>query len=257
VRRLLARENQSGAESDLPSRLIASLAAAELIHPAKINGTLTYSDQDLRNLRIAGALWSAKIPMGKMVVALGRVIEALAAEPTHGEQQLESAARQHRLPFIVDTRKPNSTMLRRRAAAEQARLVADDHFESALALEDSDVAAARASYLAALDAHSEHLEARINLGRLLHLSGELEQAEQVYRTAKQASALLSFNLGILLEDLNREEEAILSYQEALALDPGMHDAHFNLSRLHERAERPREALRHLLTYRRYVKDIED
>jgi len=30
----------------------------------------------------------------------------------------------------------------------------------------------------------------------------------------------------------------------------MADAHFNLARLHENAQQPREALRHLLAYRR-------
>jgi tetratricopeptide (TPR) repeat protein len=119
------------------------------------------------------------------------------------------------------------------------------------------VDAARAGYLAALDAHSEHLEARINLGRLLHLNGELKLAEKVYREAKHASAMLSFNLAFLLEDLNREEEANVTYRDALALDPSLDDAHFNLSRMHERAERPREALRHLLAYHRQTKDKQD
>jgi tetratricopeptide (TPR) repeat protein len=147
--------------------------------------------------------------------------------------------------------------MKRREAAGRRRRDAAQHFENALALEESDMDAARAGYLAALDAHSGHLEARINLGRLLHLNGELALAEKIYREAKHSSALLSFNLAILLEDLNREEEAIVAYRDALALDPSLHDAHFNLSRLHERAERPREALRHLLAYRRQMKDQQD
>ena len=114
------------------------------------------------------------------------------------------------------------------------------------------MAAARAAYLDALNAHNDHLEARINLGRLLHLDGDFRQAEKVYRAAKQSSALLSFNLAILLEDLNREEEAIAAYREALVLDPALHDAHFNLSRLHERAKQPQDALRHLLAYKRHI-----
>ena len=114
------------------------------------------------------------------------------------------------------------------------------------------MAAARAAYLDALNAHHDHLEARINLGRLLHLDGELREAEKVYRAAKSSSSLLSCNLAILLEDLNREEEAIEAYREALVQDPSLHDAHFNLSRLHERAKQPREALRHLLAYRRHL-----
>ena len=74
----------------------------------------------------------------------------------------------------------------------------------------------------------------------------------MYRQAKSSSALLSFNLAILLEDLEREEEAVAAYREALAQDPLMCDAHFNLSRLHEKANRPREALRHLLAYKRHI-----
>jgi tetratricopeptide (TPR) repeat protein len=96
------------------------------------------------------------------------------------------------------------------------------------------------------------LDARINLGRLLHLAGDLEEAERVYRAVKISSAMLSFNLGILLEDLQRESEAVKAYREALALDPGLHDAHFNLSLLHERANQPRDALRHLLAYKRQI-----
>ena len=105
--------------------------------------------------------------------------------------------------------------------------------------------------LAALNVQEDHLEARINLGRLLHLDGQLKEAERLYREARTSSALLSFNLAIVLEDLEREE-AVAAYRDALAQDPLLHDAHFNLSRLHEKANRPREALRHLLAYRRHI-----
>ncbi len=93
------------------------------------------------------------------------------------------------------------------------------------------------------------------MGRLLHLDGELPAAERLYRQAKTSSALLSFNLATLLEDLNREAEAAAAYHEALAQDPHLHDAHFNLARLYERSEQPREALRHLLAYRRHVQQF--
>ncbi len=60
----------------------------------------------------------------------------------------------------------------------------------------------------------------MNLGRLLHLKGRLREAEQVYRGIDTAEALLSFNLAVLLEDLERENEAAVAYRDALALDPG-------------------------------------
>jgi tetratricopeptide (TPR) repeat protein len=140
----------------------------------------------------------------------------------------------------------------RRAWERPAAMQAHDHYERGHSLEDTDVAAARAAYLAALKVQEGHLEARINLGRLLHMDGQLKEAEQLYRQATASSALLSFNLAVLLEDLEREEEAVAAYREALAQDPLMHDAHFNLSRLHEKANRPREALRHLLAYKRHI-----
>lgn len=124
------------------------------------------------------------------------------------------------------------------------------HFARAFALEASDPAGAREAYAAALAIDGGHLEASINLGRLLHLNGELEAAERTYRAARHASATLSFNLALLLEDLHRDEEAALAYQDALAQEPTMHEAHLHLGLLHERRERPREALMHLLAFRR-------
>ena len=231
---------------NLPPKLVTALAEADLIHPARINSPLSYATQDRRVLQLASALRAARISPAKIMEALGNILTVL-------DPDAEAPTRHHVLPFIVDTRPPTPTARRQARKRGASPFGSDTPFlESPLALEDTDLQAARASYLAALDAHSEHLEARINLGRLLHLNGELEKAEQIYREAKQASALLSFNLAILLEDLNREEEAVLAYREALALDPGLHDAHFNLSRLHERADRPREALQHLLTYRRHT-----
>ena len=145
-------------------------------------------------------------------------------------------------------RRPVAEIKRTVPAAE----IAHEHFQRGNLLEDSDVDAARAAYLAALSVQEDHLEARINLGRLLHLDGKLKEAEQMYRQARTSSAILSFNLATLLEDLGREEEAVTAYRDALAQDPLLCDAHFNLSRLHEKANRPREALRHLLAYKRHI-----
>jgi tetratricopeptide (TPR) repeat protein len=141
----------------------------------------------------------------------------------------------------------------RSSLAQRRRRQAAAHFERAFALEASDLDAARDAYRAALDIHAGHLEATINLGRLLHLNGELAAAELIYRAAEHDSALLSFNIALLLEDLKRDAEAVDAYRAALALEPTLHDAHFHLSALHERQQRPREALKHLLAYRRLTR----
>ena len=85
------------------------------------------------------------------------------------------------------------------------------------------------------------------------MNGELAAAELIYRAAEHDSALLSFNIALLLEDLKRDAEAVDAYRAALALEPTLHDAHFHLSALHERQQRPREALKHLLAYRRLTR----
>jgi tetratricopeptide (TPR) repeat protein len=191
----------------------------------------------------------------KIQAAMGLLRESLVG-PSRGRSAAGSSVELSQ-SAILDLRSTRASAgaSKRRAVASQRREEAQQHFESALALEESDAIAARARYFAALEVHNDHLEARINLGRLLHLNGELALAEQVYRAARHTSAVLSFNLATLLEDLGRDAEAIMAYRDALTLDPTLHDAHFNLSRLHERGDRSRDALRHLLAYRRILKDV--
>lgn len=129
---------------------------------------------------------------------------------------------------------------------------ADQHYARALSIEDDNPPAAQKAYELCLKANPDHLEARINLGRLLHLAGRLTEAERVYRVGAKADPFIAFNLAVVLEDLEREPEAILAYREALALDPQFADAHFNLARLYERAKDPKASLRHLLAYRRMM-----
>ena len=251
----------------LSASMIGALARARYITPTAPHGKTSYTFQDLLILRTASALRAAKISTPKITAALGHIRAslppgsvlttlALAASGKdivvrEGSQVWETHSPQY-APPLSESAKSKVTVLGPPASQSPARVKAELHYARGHALEESDAAAARAAYLDALNAHNEHLEARINLGRLLHLDGELKEAEKVYRAAKNSSALLSFNLAILLEDLNREEEAIAAYREALAQDPSLHDAHFNLSRLHERAQQPRDALRHLLAYRRHI-----
>ena len=251
----------------LPAALIRTLGRAGYITKPAAEGKSEYSFQDLLVLRMAGALKAAKISSPKISAALGQIRAALppgqvlttmalaasgkAIALRDGSAEWEVSSGQYALPLAA-VAKPGAVTSLRTPAVPSAASRAHEHYSRGHALEETDVVAARAAYLDALNAHEDHLEARINLGRLLHLDGQLKQAEKVYRQAKSASAMLSFNLAILLEDLEREEDAVSAYREALTHDPLMHDAHFNLSRLHEKANQPRDALRHLLAYRRHV-----
>ena len=226
-------------------------------------GESPYAFQDLLVLRVAGALKSAKMSAAKILAALEQIrssappgrLPTIALAPSgknvamrEGSREWEASG-QYTLPLAI---RPVSTSVGEIRKPVPTAEIARQHFQRGHLLEESDVNAARAAYLAALSVQEDHLEARINLGRLLHLDGKLKEAEYMYRQARASSAVLSFNLATLLEDLEREDEAIAAYLDALAQDPLMGDAHFNLSRLHEKANRPREALRHLLAYKRHV-----
>jgi tetratricopeptide (TPR) repeat protein len=134
---------------------------------------------------------------------------------------------------------------------------AHEHYLRAMGLEDEDRLAARSAYEACLAGDCSHLEARINLGRLLHLEGLHSEAEKIYRETELADATLLFNIAVLMEDLAREGEAVKYYQEALVHDPGLADAHFNLAMLQERRGEAQGAYRHLLAYHRLLRAHEN
>jgi hypothetical protein len=251
---------------DLPPALIRKLGQVGCITRGASRGTSAYTFQDLAILRVASALKAAKISSPKIVAALtqiravlppGRELSTIALSASgksiavhDASHELEESG-QYALPLQIDQKTGQLAHLKGSGERSTAS-PADDHYRRGCMLEETDVGAARAAYFDALRVQEDHLEARINLARLLHLGGQLGQAETLYREAKSSSALLSFNLAILLEDLHREAEAIAMYHDALARDPLLFDAHFNLSRLYELAHQPRDALRHLLAYRRHT-----
>ncbi len=189
----------------LTPALIRKLSDAEFI------GKSPYTFQDLLVLRVAGALKAAKMSAPKIVAALEQIrgsfpagrLPAISLAASGKDVAVREGAReweasgQYALPLAMRASSRPAEIKKSVPAAE----IAQEHFQRGHLLEDSDVNAARAAYLAALSVQEDHLEARINLGRLLHLDGKLKEAEQMYRQARTSSAILSFNLATLLEDL--------------------------------------------------------
>jgi tetratricopeptide (TPR) repeat protein len=137
-------------------------------------------------------------------------------------------------------------------ASEQT---AEEWFDKALHLEDTDPKASQAAYEQAVKLDPTYSAAWINLGRLLHTRHDEKKAELVYRRALQecgADSVLLFNLGVVLEDLGKLDEAINAYQSAITEDPTLADGHFNLARLYEAQGKEQHALRHLGQYRRLI-----
>jgi tetratricopeptide (TPR) repeat protein len=252
----------------IPASQIRSLIRAGHIHPVKKAGRLSYSFQDLIVLRTAGTLRAAKIPAQKINRTLQQIRQSLpSALPLsglsifaigdrivvrEGQALRESETGQYALALEVIDKGGDILVIDKRDTAVTSAGAPEEQFEKALVLEETDLGAAQAAYEACLAADAHHVEARLNLGRLLHIGGRLREAEEVYRGAESAEPLLLFNVAVLLEDLDRQAEAMSTYREALALDPNFADAHFNLARLYERAGKPKDALRHLLAYRRLM-----
>jgi tetratricopeptide (TPR) repeat protein len=252
--------------------LIRLLARAGHISPQKQAGKLSYSFQDLLVLRTAAALRAARMRPRKITEALDAIRSALPGRANLGGVPIaaqgagivvrergriwDARSGQFALALDIESMPASATSLQAEdRSASQASGAAHDHFDVALALEDVDSVRAEAEYEKALRIDVHHMEARINLGRLAHLHGNLPKAETIYREAKDGHALLAFNLAVLLEDMKRYAEAIAAYRDAIAMDPTLADAYFNLARLHEIANEPQAALRHLLTYRRLTKGL--
>jgi tetratricopeptide (TPR) repeat protein len=252
----------------LPASAVRALARAGNILPVRRGGRLHYSFHDLVVLRTASALRAAHISSQKINRTLQELRSALPAGSAlnrlsltalgdriairEGQTLRESDSGQYALALEIIEEKGRLHVITRQDSATLTESAADDQYARAFLLEETDPLAARDAYVACLKADPNHQDARINLGRLLHIAGNLAEAEQVYRAATKVEPLLVFNLAVLLEDLGREPDAILTYREALAMDPQLVDAHFNLARLYERARDPKASLRHLLAYRRMI-----
>ncbi|HEY6619871.1 MAG TPA: tetratricopeptide repeat protein [Steroidobacteraceae bacterium] len=257
----------------LPASAVRALARAGNIQPVRRSGRLHYSFHDLVVLRTASALRAAKISSQRINKTLQELRSALPEGSAlnkisltalgnriairEGQSLRESESGQYALALEIVEEKGRLHVISRDAApalgnSRSAGESADQHYERALGIEESNPQAAQKAYELCLKANPDHMEARINLGRLLHLAGRLTEAERVYRVGAKADPFIAFNLAVVLEDLEREPEAIIAYREALALDPQFADAHFNLARLYERAKDPKASLRHLLAYRRMM-----
>src|SRR2546430_2734895 len=234
---------------------------------------LQFSFQDLVILRTAKALVAARIPTRRIRRALkklrlelprGRSLAELRITAdgdrivvSDGETAWNPESDQTHLDFAVSDLATRAAPIARRTAqaarAAEGTLDADDWYELGLELEAVEPAEARDAYRRALELDAHHADAHVNLGRLLHEEGLVQEAERHYRLALRENpehATAAFNLGIALEDLDRPTDAIEAYRAALAVEPRLADAHYNVARLYERLGKKAAALRHLSSYER-------
>jgi len=256
----------------LPRSTIRSLIEAGFVSPARgPRNSWRFSFQDLIVLRTAEALAAANVPRRRITRSVrelrrhlpesmplsGLAISAVGNRVVvrEGASRWQAESGQYLLAFEGDPASDSLEVFERGAQAKPSQ-DAREWFEKGLALEERDLDAALGAYQQALEADSELLDAHLNRGRLLHEAGRLGEAEQAYTDAVTtcgADPLLLFNLGVLLEDMERGSEAIEAYRAALDGDPKLADGHYNLALLYERLKQPKEALRHMAQYRRLVR----
>jgi tetratricopeptide (TPR) repeat protein len=252
---------------------VRSFARSGLLSPEQGTGTgLRFTFQDIVILRAAQGLKKESLSPQRIRRALQRLRDQLpegrplsavtiVAAGDHVEVRDKGTAwdpetEQVTFDFSVRelaTRVEPFAGAMAREHAESEELDADDWYDLGWDLEAVSVPEAKEAYRRALRIRADHIEARVNLGRLLHEDGELAAAEAEYRQAldhSPPSPLAAFNLGVALEDQGREDSAAMAYELAVELDPSAPEPHFNLARLRERAGDASGALRHLAEYRR-------
>jgi DNA-binding transcriptional MerR regulator len=261
---------------DVSPEWVRAQARVSLISPTRTSrGHFRYSFRDVLLLRTARGLRCADISARRISMTLASLSRGLPSgtnmsslkllrrgkeivardrdtvwNPATGQMQLEFGR-----PVSSDVCELPSRSYRVRETND-----ACDWFELGLEYEhhDSNVEA-EAAYRRACELDPEHINARINLGRLRHAVNVLEEAESLYREALDIDPrhpIALFNLGVVLEDRGALASAIESYKLAIDTDPDIPEAHYNLARLYVKQSEDAEAIRHYARYKSLMRGKE-
>lgn len=248
-----------------PSR-IRSFVAAGFVQPVRSSRHLVFSFQDIVLLRTAKGLLDARIRPARIKRALRRLREtlpddrplaglAIHADGTRivvrdGEQPFDPECGQTLFDFDVKELSAGVTPILERATQQSAREEesAEEWFEVGAHFEMTSSANAETAYRRAIELDPRHVDAHVNLGRLLHEEGKLEEAEGHYRKALESAPddhVAWFNLGVLLQGQGKRKLALSAYQHALAQDAASIETHLQIARLFEQLGQRTDAMRHL------------
>jgi tetratricopeptide (TPR) repeat protein len=254
----------------LPAGVIMRLIQAGFVTPTRgPRNAYRFSFHDVVLLRTAHQLRAARVPARRLLRALvsvraslprelpltGLRISAIGHEVVvrDGGAPWAAESGQRLMDFEVAPVNGSVAFLQRPMDPKPDREPERDLFKLAEALEAEDRDAAEANYRELLAANPDHPAAALNLGAMLCEAGRCEEALALYDDAITRHAddpLLHFNRAIALEDRHRFDDAIASYARSIELVPDMSDAHYNVARLYERTGNTQKALRHYSAYRR-------
>jgi tetratricopeptide (TPR) repeat protein len=222
----------------LPRSAIRALVDAGFVSPARgPRNAWRFSFQDLIVLRTAQALAAANVPPRRIARSMKELRRHLPQSmPLSG---LSIAAEADRV------------VVREGSSRWQA-----DSGQYLLAFEGSPADGSLTVLERPAAEPPEQLDGYIERGCALHQAGQLADAERAYREGLEAcgeDAVLLYNLGIVLEDLERKSDALAVYERAVSADPAFADCHYNLALLYEALGKPQSAIRHMAQYRRLTK----
>lgn len=218
----------------VPRSTIRMLVAAGFVAPARgPRNAWRFSFQDLIVLRTAQALAEAKVPARRIARSMKALRRQLPQSmPLSG---LSIAAEADRVVVREGPR-------RWQADTGQYLLAFEPRVDD--------------GSLRVLEPPAPDVAAYVRRGCALHEAGRLAQAERLYREGLEKcgeDAVLLYNLGVLLEDMERRSDALAAYERSLGADPKFADCHYNVALLYEALGEPREAIRHMAQYHRLKK----
>lgn len=251
---------------------IRSYARAGFLTPARGPANEYLFDfQDLVLLRTAAALVRARVPKSRIVRALAKLradlprgrslselrITAIGEDVvvSDGGTPWNAESGQFHIDFNVSDLatqvEPLARGIAERAEEEDIERTANDWFALGIELEAVSLLDAARAYERAIELDPDHSDSRVNLGRLFHEAGSLDDAETHYLAALESgeNAFAAYNLGLIYEDRADTQGAIEAYEQALIAEPSLVEAHFNLARLYESIGEARSAIRHFNEYR--------
>jgi tetratricopeptide (TPR) repeat protein len=247
----------------IPAKQLASWERSRLINQSEV-----YSFQDLVHLRKLRDLLATRLSAANIRASIhamrqvsGMVNPLLEAGAVRNGTRLafrlsgtmmEPIARQFLFDF--DSPYPNQLAEVSSAASHQAARdarVQSLFFEAVRMEERGKTQEAVEHYHTILELDNNHAPACINLGTIQYNQRQFIDAERLYRRATVADpnyALAFFDLGNVLDELQRLPEAVAAYCTAIRLVPQYGDAHYNVALAYERSGDRRAALRHWTHY---------
>ena len=264
----------------IPPARVRAFARAGFCHPGRRGRLYEFSFQDVVLLRAALGLMKGRVPSRRVRTALRQLERQLPADRPltgvrisavdgnvvvrDGGTAWRPESGQVLFSFLTDPLARRAKVLpatRPRPRNNGRRRPddnADDCFERGLILEqEGDLVGARQAYERSIELDPELGDAYVNLGRLFHQEGDAIRAGELYSQATDCQPddpVAHYNLALALEDQKNLPDAVSHYRRAVEIAPDFADAHFNLGRLLDRLGRHTEAVRHLLVYKRLMRE---